>query len=230
MRVTRVLHDAAHVREVQVDESRHIDQRGDALHALAQHIVGRFKSVQQRDLFLADELQALVGDDDEGIHTLQQAGDADLGHVHFALAFKGKGLRDDAHGKNAKLLGHFGHHRRGARARAAAHTGGDEGHLRALEGGGDLVAALLGAALADLGVGARAASLRQLRAKLHLLCGFGGKQRLLIGIHADKFNTAQAALHHAVDSVSAAAAHADDLDVRYILQFFIEDKCHENSP
>jgi len=37
-------------------------------------------------------------------------------------------------------------------------------------------------------------------------------------------------LHHAVDSVSAAAAHADDLDVRYILQFFIEDKCHENSP
>lgn len=55
------------------------------------------------------------------------------------------------------------------------------------------------------------------------------QQRLLIGIHADKFNTAQAALHHAVDSVSAAAA-ADDLDVRYILQFFIEDKCHENSP
>ena len=78
--------------------------------------------------------------------------------------------------------------------------------------------------------GSAPAPLRQLRAKLHLLCGFGGKQRLLIGIHADKFNTAQAALHHAVDSVSAAAAHADDLDVRYILQFFIEDKCHENSP
>ena len=37
------------------------------------------------------------------------------------------------------------------------------------------------------------------------------------------------ALHHAVYGVSAAAANADHFDVRYILQFFIEDKGHESS-
>ena len=151
-------------------------------------------------------------DDDEGIHTLQQAGDADLGHVHFALAFKGKGLRDDAHGKNAKLLGHFGHHRRGARARAAAHTGGDEHEIRALECAGDLLSAFLRGLFANFRRCARAETLGQLLADLDHGRRAAGAKRLHIGVHRDEVNPGHAAVHHAIQRVSAAAAASDDLD------------------
>ena len=69
-------------------------------------------------------------------------------------------LGDDADGQRADLvLGDLGDHRRGARAGAAALAGGDEDHVRALERLLDLVAALVGRAVADLGVGARAEAL-----------------------------------------------------------------------
>ena len=53
-----------------------------------------------------------------------------------------------------------------AGAGAAAHTGGEEYHIGTLERLGDGVAALLGGALADIGVGARALAVRQLFADL----------------------------------------------------------------
>ena len=89
---------------------------------------------------------------------------------------------------------------------------------------------LLRSTLADFGVGTRAAPFRQLCAKLYLHGCFGIQQCLLIGIHADKFNTAQTALHHAVNSVTAAAADANYFDICNILQFFIEDKRHDKFP
>ena len=46
-----ILHDGTDVSKVEVDESGNIDQAGDALNALAQHVIGCFKSVHQSDLF-----------------------------------------------------------------------------------------------------------------------------------------------------------------------------------
>ena len=135
-----VLHDGADVREVQVDEGRNVDQAGDALNALTQHVVGSLESVHQGDALLADELQALVGDDDQGVYVHHQGGNALLGQAHLALALKGEGLGDDADGQDAQVMGSLGHDRGSAGAGATAHTGGDEDHLGALQGVGDLVA------------------------------------------------------------------------------------------
>ena len=90
----------------------------------------------------------------------------------------------------------------------------------------DLVLALLGSALADLGVGTCAAALVSLE-QLHLGGGMVLRQCLLVGIHCDKFNALQAVADHAVDGVAAAAAHADDLYRRYVfVHFFVEHECH----
>ena len=124
----------------------------------------------------------------------------------------------------------FGHDGGRAGAGAAAHAGGDKDHLRAFEGVGDLVPALLCSALADLGVSAGAAALGQLGAQLHFLRGFGVEQRLLIGVHCNELDPGQAGIHHAVDRVAAAAAYADDLDIGHILHFFVENECHESIP
>ena len=225
--VTGVLHDGAHVGEVEVDESRHVDEGGDGLDALTQHIVGRLKGVHQGDLLLTDHLQALVGDDDEAVHVHQQVGDALLGQTHLPLALKGEGLGDDAHGQDAQIVCHLGHHGSCAGAGPAAHTGGDEDHLRALQGVCDLVLALLGGALADLRVGTCAAALGELGAELYFRCSMVLGESLLVGVHCDELDALQAVADHAVDGVAAAAAHADDLYRRYVfVHFFVEHECH----
>ena len=225
-----VLHDGADVREVQVDEGRNVDQAGDALNALAQHVVSGLEGVHQGDLLLADELQALVGNDDQGVDVHHQGGDALLGLRHLALALKGEGLRDDADGQDTQVMGRLGHDRGSARAGAAAHAGGDKDHLRTLQRVGDLVLALLGGALADLWVSTGTAALGQLGTKLDLLGGLGVEQSLLVGVHRDELDPGQTGLHHAVDGVAAAATYADNLDIGYILHFFVENECHECIP
>ena len=225
-----VLHDGADVREVQVDEGRNVDQAGDALNALAQHIIGCFKSVHQGDFFLADELQPLVRDHDQAVYMHHQVGNTLFGHAHLALALKGKGLRDDADGQDTQVVGRLGHDRGSARAGAAAHAGGDKDHLRTLQRVGDLVLALLGGALADLRVSTGTAALGQLGTKLDLLGGLGVEQSLLVGVHRDELDPGQTGLHHAVDGVAAAATYADNLDIGYILHFFVENECHECIP
>ena len=113
-------------------------------------------------------------------------------------------------------MGRLGHDRGSARAGAAAHAGGDEDHIGVLERLGDLVAALLGALAADLRVGARALTVRQLFADLNFISGGRHVERLLICVHRDKVDTARTGAHHAVDHVVAAAANADDLDLNYV--------------
>ena len=225
--VAGILHDGAHVGEVQIDEGRHIDQGGDGLDTLTQHVIRGLEGVHQGDLLLTDHLQALVGDDDEAVHVHQQICDALLSQTHLPLALKREGLGDDAHGQDAQIVCHLGHHRSSTGAGAAAHTGGDKDHLGALQSVCDLILALLGSALTDLGVGTCAAALGELGAQLHLGGGMVLRQCLLVGVHCDKFNALQAVADHAVDGVAAAAAHADDLYRRYVfVHFFVEHECH----
>ena len=94
----------------------------------------------------------------------------------------------------------------------------------------DLVLALLGGALADLRVSTGTAALGQLGTKLDLLGGLGVEQSLLVGVHRDELDPGQTGLHHAVDGVAAAATYADNLDIGYILHFFVENECHECIP
>ena len=62
-----VAHDRAHVGEVEVDEAGHGDQVGDALHALAQDVVGHPEGVDDRRLLLDDLQQAVVLDHDQRV-------------------------------------------------------------------------------------------------------------------------------------------------------------------
>ena len=77
---------------------------------------------------------------------------------------------------------------------------------------GDVVAALLGGALANLGVGARALSAGHLLTYLDLLVGIGDGKSLLIGVDGDKLHALRTGLDHSVHNVIARAAYADHLN------------------
>ena len=226
---TRVLHHRGHVGKVQVDEAGVPDQVGDGLHRLAQHIVGDLKGVGKGDLLIGGVLESIIGDDNQGVHPVLELGDARLGSPHPAGAFKAEGLGDHSHRQDIQLLGDLRHDGRTAGAGAAAHTGGDEHHIGILQRLGDLVAALLGALTAHLGVGAGALAMGQLLADLDLIVGAGHVQRLLVRIDGHKIHALGAGFHHSVHHVVSAAADADDLNIDYGIGTGLQPKCHAGS-
>ncbi len=126
-------HDRAHIGEVQVDQARDGDQLGNALHALAQHIICQAESRLQVGALIHDLQQAVVGDDDQGIGLLFELGDACLGRLDAARAFEGEGAGDHANGQSADFLGNLRNDGCAAGAGAAAHPGGDEDHIGAFQ-------------------------------------------------------------------------------------------------
>src|SRR5438445_466618 len=96
---------------------------------------------------------------------------------------------------------------RAAGAGAAAHAGGDEDHVGALQRRQDVLLVLQRRLPADLRVGARAQALGDLRPELDL----GGRavvlQRLAVGVGGDEVDPGEAGRDHGVQGVAAAAAH-----------------------
>ena len=223
---TGVLHDGRHVRKVQVDEPGVADQVGDGLHRLAQHVVRDLEGVGKGDLLVGGVFQALVGDDDKGIHLAAQLLDALLRLGHAAAALKAEGLRHHTHGEDTGLPRDLRHHRGCAGAGAAAHARGDEHHVGVLQRLGHLVAALLGRLASHVGVGACALAAGELLTDLNFIGSAGSIQRLLVRIHGHKIHALRAAAYHAVDHIVAAAAYAHDLDADNIFRACLQSKSH----
>ena len=96
-RVTLAVHDGFHVGKIAVDDAGHGDDVRDALHRLAQDVVSDAKCVEEAGAALDRFHQAFVGNDDDGVHGVDELLQRLLGLQHAALAFKGK------------RLGHHGH-------------------------------------------------------------------------------------------------------------------------
>ena len=130
------------------------------------------------------------------------------------FAFEDEWLGHHADRQRADFSGDPRHHRRTARTGAAAHAGGDEDHVGALEVLPDLLLILQCRAPADLRIGARAQSLGHRAAQLYPDWRLARFQRLRVGIRHHEIDTGQSGADHGVDRVAAAATDTDDLDPR----------------
>jgi hypothetical protein len=155
---------------------------------------------------LGDRQQLLVGDDDGGVHRVDQLLQAALGLVLAALALEGERLGHHRDGQRAHLARQRSDDRGGARPGASAEAGGHEHHVRALQRLDDLVGILQRGAASDLGISARTQAIRQLHAELDLHRRLATLQRLQIGVGDDELHAFQVRLNHAIDRVAAAAA------------------------
>ena len=166
-RVAHAGHGGLHVGEVAVDDAGDGDDVGDALHALAQHVVGDAETLEEAGV-LGHREQLLVGNHDHGVDALEQFLQSALGLLHAALAFERERARDDGDGEDAHLAGQRGDHRRRAGAGAAAQAGGDEDHVGAFERLDDLFGIFERGAAAHVGIGARAQAGGEPHAELQL--------------------------------------------------------------
>ena len=129
-----------------------------------------------------------------------------------AGALEAERLGDDAHGERADVAGEPRDDRRGAGAGAAAHAGGDEDHVGALQQALDLVLLLERGLVAELGVRARAEAARDAAAEVHGDVGGRLLQRLEVGVDGHELDARDLRLDHPVDRVDAGAADADHAD------------------
>ncbi len=205
-------HDRAHVREVEVDETRDGDEIGDALDALPEDVVDHAEGLRHRRRRLDDLKQPLVLDDDERVDLLAEVLHALLGLPGAHSPLEGERARDDADGQRAELTRDLGDDGRAAGSGPAALAGRDEDHVCALERLLQLVAALLGGGGADAGVCARTEPAGRLGADMDLHVGLGHQERLRVRVHGDELDARHAGLDHPRHRVRAAASDADDLD------------------
>ncbi len=176
-----------------------------------QHVVRSGIRFEPRDLAAEDLDQLVVRDDDQRVDLLLQLLDAELRDL-LALAFEAERPRHDRNGEDPQPLGDFRNDRRGAGSRSAAHPGGDEQHVGALDDLGDAILVLDRGVAADLGTRPRAETAREVRAELQLRARGALLERLRVGIGDDELDALHAPLDHVLDRIAAAAAYADDFD------------------
>jgi len=209
--IAHASHGRLDIGEVTVDDTGDRDDVGDALNALAEHIVGDAETLEETGI-LGDGKQLLIGNDDKSVDALQQLLHATLGLHHAALAFKTKGPGHHGHGKRSHLAGQRCNDRSGARTGSPAQACRNKDHVCAFKSFDDLLRVFEGGRASDIGIGAGAEPARQLNAELKLNRRIRDLEGLRVGIGDDELDPFDTCGNHAVDGVIAAAADADDLD------------------
>ncbi len=208
-RVAGLGHDRADVGEVEVDQAGQRDQVGDALDALAQHVVGDLEGLDHRRVLVEHREQPVVGHHDQRVDLVGQRLHALVGLLATARALEAERLGDDADRERADLARDARQDRRRAGAGAPAGARGHEHHVRALEQRLDLVVLLHRRLAAEVRVRSRPEAARDLRADVERHVRRALLQRLQVRVDADELDALDLRVDHAVDGVDAGAADAD---------------------
>ena len=190
----------------------HRDQVGDALDALAQHVVRDAERVEHRRLLVEHLEQLVVRDHDHGVAVLAQRLDAlgGLGTAFRALEMERR--RDDADRERAELPRDARDDRRAAGPGSAALARGHEDHVRAAQRALDLVVGLFGRAAPEIGRRTGAEALGQLASDVDLDRRIRERELLDVRVDGDELDVRDARIDHAVDRVQPGAADSDDAD------------------
>ena len=136
-----------------------------------------------------------------------------------AFAFEGERQRGKSDDQRAGFARHLRDDRRRARTGAAAESGANENHSRALHALRAFRRRILRRVVAQLGIAAGAEPARDCPTDLHLVRRDRAGERLHVGVDRDHFGLLHPVEHDAVERVRAGASDADDLD-RNVFLFF----------
>ncbi len=183
-------------------------------HARIEDVVGHLEGIRKGGLFVGHAEQVLVGNDDQGIDIAFEFLDALIGKGHAMTAFELERLGHDAHGQDARFARGMRDDRRCTGPGAAAHSGGDERHVRASQGFHQFGKRFFGGATTDIGVGPRTQALGHVDAELNASFGTRLRERLRIGVGNDEVDAFKFGVDHVVYGIATGAANTDDDDPR----------------
>src|SRR5664280_3038326 len=206
------LHHGLDVGEVEIDQAGCGDRVRDALNAGEQNLVGATEGVEHADRAITDREESVVGDDDECVDLLAQAGDTGLSLVGATTALEGEGPGHDTDGERADGLGDLGYDGCPTSTGATPLSGCHEDHVSALEHFFNLLRVVLSGLLPDLGISTGAETSRQLTAHVKLDICNTHQKGLGVGVDGDELHTLETHFDHPIDRIDAASANADDLN------------------
>ena len=228
--LTHLEHDRFDIGEIEVDEPVHHHQIGDAAHAHIKDLVGHLERFLPGGAFGGHTEQILVRDHDQRIDVLLQFLDALIGCSAAAEALEPEGFGHHADGQDAALLRHAGDDGGRPGAGAAAHAGGDEHHVGAVQMAEQFVGRFFRRRLADFRLRTRAQTLGQMRPKLDSAIGSAVHQLLRVGVRDHEIDALQVGGDHVVDRVRATATDTDHGDpggeIGVRLWRYDEIQCH----
>ena len=91
-----VAHNGLHIRKVQIDDCGHIDQVGNPLHRLLQHLVRLHQRLGHARPFVNDFKNLIIWDHDQRVHTVAQLLNTGKRVVHTGLCLETERLRHNA--------------------------------------------------------------------------------------------------------------------------------------
>ena len=213
MRNALVSHDSLYIREVQIDDGRNIDQVCDTLYGLLKHFVRFLESFGKCSSAIHDLKKPVIGDYDQSIDVLLDVLDTNESSLHAALSLKAERLCHYADSEDAHFLRDPCNDGSSSGSCAAAHTAGNEYHIRTLESLSDLISTLFRCLLTNLRIRTGAKALRQLLTDLQQSGSPAKVQSLNISVDTDEFHTYNIYIHHSVNSVVACTANANDYNL-----------------
>ena len=227
-RVAHPGHDAPHIGEVEVHQTRHGDEIADSLGGLVQHLVGHPEGIEERGVGGDHFEQPVVGDHDDRVHLVAEGGQP-LARLRRPFAsLETERQRHDAHDQGAQIPGDPRHRGSGPGTGAPTHPRGHEDHVGAGEGFGHEVVILLDGLLSHPRISATPEAARDLAADLDPRAGITVLQGLGIGVHRQEVHSRQSGLNHSIDGVAAGAPDSHDTDLRTGGELFLE--LHQHDP
>src|ERR1035437_4816512 len=195
-------------------------QAPDAAHAVSEKLVGDLERLQHAGVLIDHLEDFLIGETDHAVGGRLELRQALLRQALPPAAFTRERRGHKTQHQGARLLRRARQHGADTGARAAAQTGQDENHIRALAQRLQLRQLLLSQRRAAVGVAAGAQTAQELRFQEDLHRSGGGGQRS--GIRADRCeaHTGRSALQHQFHHVDARAADANYFDGETLLRRF----------
>ena len=106
----------------------------------------------------------------------------------------------------------FRHHRGRTGSGTATHAGGNEYHVRPVDGLGDAVAIFHRGLAPDIGIRPGTQALGQVLPELKCCFRQGSIEHLCVCIRIDEIHTVDTRTHHMINGVASTAANTDYLD------------------
>ena len=150
---------------------------------------------------------------------LGQFSDPLLRECHTLLAFKVERLSDDSNGQDTQIFCHFSDDWCCTCTGTTTHTRSNKDHVCTFQRRTQCIAILISRIAANFWISASSQSFGDTATDLNRLSNRCFTQRLCIGIYREEFNTFNALTHHVFNSITAAAADADDFNHRVIGKF-----------
>ena len=214
-----VCHNSLNISEVQVDQSRLIDQVCNTLNCLLKNFIRLLQSLRHSCSAINDLEKLIIRNDDQCVNILLQFINTAEGIGHTLLCLKTERLCNNTYCQASEFLCDSRNDRCTACACAATHTACYEDHICSAENLLDFLSTLVCGLLTNFRLCSCAETLGDLFTDLNNCRSFAEIKCLLIRIYSYKLDASNGFIDHAVYSVVACTPNAYNYNSRCRFSF-----------